>query len=126
MNFGSVSWTFGSIVRTIPTGTRPRRFSQNGVGNCAQEAQKKSASARAAKRFAKCNDKINKGKPCDTVSATRRSPTRRTDGPRHRHRSHRRSGRERRLVRHHQGESETYLLSQLNAPTRTRWRRSGP
>jgi hypothetical protein len=70
MNFGSVNWTFGSIVEDYSnTAYPPSSFAQNGVDDCAKQAQKKAnkyAQTRL-KQFAKCNDKINKGKICDTV-----------------------------------------------------------
>lgn len=70
MNFGSVSWTFGSIVEDYSNQEYPpSSFSQNGVDDCAKQAQKKAAkyAQTRLKQFSKCNDKINKGKPCDTA-----------------------------------------------------------
>ena len=70
MNFGSVSWTFGSLIEDYSNQEYPpSSFSQNGTDQCAKQAQKKAAkyAQTRLKQFAKCNDKINKGKPCDTA-----------------------------------------------------------
>jgi hypothetical protein len=70
MNFGSVSWTFGSIVEDYSnTAYPPSSFAQNNVDDCAKKAQKKAGkyAQTRLKQFAKCNDAINKGKTCDTA-----------------------------------------------------------
>lgn len=70
MNFGSVNWTFGSIIEDYSnTAYPPSSFAQNGVDDCAKQVQKKAGkyAQTRLKQFAKCNDKINKGKTCDTV-----------------------------------------------------------
>jgi len=70
MNFGSVSWTFGSINEAYSnTEYPPSSFAQNGVGDCAKRAQNKAGryAQTRLKQFSKCNDLINRGKICDTV-----------------------------------------------------------
>ncbi len=70
MNFGSVSWTFGSLIEDYSNvGYPPASFGESGVDKCARLVQKKAINyARARlKQTAKCIDSINKGKVCDTV-----------------------------------------------------------
>jgi len=68
MNFGAVSWTFGSIVETYSNnGYPPSSFPQTGADDCAQKVQKRAAkyALQRLKQFGKCIDKVNKGKTCD-------------------------------------------------------------
>ncbi|MGH7787114.1 MAG: hypothetical protein ACRERC_09640 [Candidatus Binatia bacterium] len=70
MNFGSVSWTFGSLIEDYSNAEYPpASFAQNNVDYCARQAQKKAGkyAQTRLKQFGKCNDKINAGKTCDTV-----------------------------------------------------------
>ncbi len=68
MNFGSLSWGFGSIVEDYSNnGYPPASFANSGVDDCAKKAQKKAAkyAQTRMKQHAKCFDKVNKGKICD-------------------------------------------------------------
>jgi len=70
MNFGSVSWTFGSLIEDYSNAEYPpASFAQTGVDDCAKQAQKKGAkyAQTRLKQFSKCEDKINAGKTCDTA-----------------------------------------------------------
>jgi hypothetical protein len=70
MNFGSVSWTFGSILEEYSNAEYPpSSFAQNGVDDCAKKVQKKAVkyAQKRLKAFGKCRDDINKGKDCDEV-----------------------------------------------------------
>jgi hypothetical protein len=69
MNFGSVSWTFGSLIEDYSNAEYPpSAFAQNNVDDCAKLVQKKAGkfAQTRLKQFSKCNDKINAGKTCDT------------------------------------------------------------
>jgi hypothetical protein len=70
MNFGSVSWTFGSLIESYSNAEYPpSSFSQTGVDDCAKQAQKKAGkyAQTRLKQFSKCQDKVNAGKTCDTA-----------------------------------------------------------
>ncbi len=68
MNFGAMSWTFGSISEDYSnTAYPPSSFAQNGVDDCAKAAQKKATKygRTRLKETGKCIDRVNKGKVCD-------------------------------------------------------------
>ena len=68
MNFGSLAYTFGSLIEEYSNNAYPpSSFSQNGVDDCAKKAQKKAGkyAQTRLKQYAKCFDKINKGQTCD-------------------------------------------------------------
>jgi len=68
MNFGSVSWTFGSLIEDYSNvGYPPSSFAQAGVDKCAKIVQKKAAkyAIMRVKQIGKCIDLVNKGKICD-------------------------------------------------------------
>jgi hypothetical protein len=68
MNFGSLSYTFGSIVEAYSNNPYPpSSFSQNSVDDCAKKVQKKAGkyAQTRLKQYAKCFDKVNKGQTCD-------------------------------------------------------------
>lgn len=70
MNFGSVSWTFGSLIEDYSnTEYPPSLFPLTGTGQCARKAQKKATKygRTRLKEYGKCRDAINKGQTCDTV-----------------------------------------------------------
>ncbi len=68
MNFGALSWTFGSLIEDYSNnGYPPSSFANTDVDDCAKKAQKKAAkyAQTRMKQYAKCFDKVNKGKICD-------------------------------------------------------------
>lgn len=70
MNFGAVSWTFGSLVEDYSNAEYPPSlFPLTGTGTCARKAQKKAVKygRTRLKEHGKCRDAINKGSTCDTV-----------------------------------------------------------
>lgn len=70
MNFGAVSWTFGSLVEDYSnTPYPPSLFPLTNTGTCARKAQKKATKygRTRLKEYGKCRDAINKGQTCDTV-----------------------------------------------------------
>ena len=70
MNFGSLGWTFGSIVEDYSnTPFPPVFFPATNPATCAKLARKKATkySATRVKEYSKCLEKIAKGDVCDTV-----------------------------------------------------------
>ncbi len=70
MNFGSVSWTFGSLIENYSNNEYPpASFAQNGVSSCAKHVQKRAGKYAQGrlKTYGKCLDTISAGKVCDTV-----------------------------------------------------------
>jgi hypothetical protein len=68
MNFGSLSYSFGSLIEEYSNnGYPPSSFPETGADDCVQKVQKRASkyALQRLKQFGKCNDLVNKGKTCD-------------------------------------------------------------